>query len=166
MILKHIGLLLLAFIIQSTVVENLSIQDIKPDFIIIILIYVSLSSGSLVGVILGFSVGLVQDFYGPPDNLGLNALCKTLVGFGVGIAKEGLYKDSLFVLIITIGGSFLAHDGLYHIINSSFSIEHALSQFISISWLSAVYTIFASVVLIVLFTYRRGQINARRLFPE
>ena len=62
MIVKHIGLLLLAFIIQSTVVEHIAIWGIKPDFILIILIYVSLRSGSLIGVILGFSIGLLQDF--------------------------------------------------------------------------------------------------------
>lgn len=166
MIVKHIGLLLLAFIIQSTVVEHISIRGIKPDIILIILIYVSLRSGSLIGVILGFSVGLLQDFYGPPANLGLNALCKSLLGFGVGIGKEGLYKDSMLVLMLTLVISYITHDIIYHIIDARFTLDAVVSWFIGVSLPSVFYTLVLSLLLIYVFAYRRGQLHAKRLFPE
>lgn len=166
MILKHIVLLLMAFIIQSTLVENLAISSIKPDFILILLFYAALQSGSLTGVILGFSIGLLQDFYGPPGNLGLNALCKSIIGFGAGIGKEGLYKDNLSILLTAVFVSFITHDLIYHIIETRFSLGVAAAAFINISLLSAVYTAVISLLLILFFTYRRGQIHVRRLFPE
>ena len=165
MIVKHIGLLLLAFIIQSTVVEHIAIRGIKPDFILIILIYVSLRSGSMIGVILGFSIGLLQDFYGPPANLGLNALCKSLLGFGVGIGKEGLYKDSMLVLMLTLVISYITHDIIYHIIDTRFTFD-AVVSFIRVSLPSVLYTVVLSLLLIYVFAYRRGQFHAQRLFPE
>jgi rod shape-determining protein MreD len=165
MIVKHIGLLLLAFIIQSTVVEHIAIWGVKPDFILIILIYVSLRSGSLIGVILGFSIGLLQDFYGPPANLGLNALCKSLLGFGVGIGKEGLYKDSMLVLMLTLVTSYITHDIIYHIIDTRFTFD-AVGSFIRVSLPSVFYTVVLSLLLIYVFAYRRGQLHAQRLFPE
>ena len=165
MIVKHIGLLLLAFIIQSTVVEHIAIRGIKPDFILIILIYVSLRSGSMIGVILGFSIGLLQDFYGPPANLGLNALCKSLLGFGVGIGKEGLYKDSMLVLMLTLVISYITHDIIYHIIDTRFTFD-AVVSFIRVSLPSVFYTVVLSLLLIYVFAYRRGQFHAQRLFPE
>lgn len=166
MIVKHIGLLLLAFIIQSTVVEHIAIWGIKPDFILIILIYVSLRSGSLIGVILGFSIGLLQDFYGPPANLGLNALCKSLLGFGVGIGKEGLYKDSMLVLMLTLVISYITHDIIYHIIDTRFTFDAVVSWFIGVSLPSVFYTVALSLLLIYVFAFRRGQLHAKRLFPE
>ena len=166
MIVKHIGLLLLAFIIQSTVVEHISIRGIKPDIILIILIYVSLRSGSMMGVVLGFSIGLLQDFYGPPANLGLNALCKSLLGFGVGIGKEGLYKDSMLVLMLTLVISYITHDIIYHIIDARFTLDAVVSWFIGVSLPSVFYTLVLSLLLIYVFAYRRGQFHAKRLFPE
>ena len=166
MIVKHIGLLLLAFIIQSTVVEHIAIWGIKPDFILIILIYVSLRSGSMMGVILGFSIGLLQDFYGPPANLGLNALCKSLLGFGVGIGKEGLYKDSMLVLMLTLVISYITHDIVYHIIDARFTLDAVVSWFVGVSLPSVFYTVVLSLLLIYVFAYRRGQLHAKRLFPE
>ena len=166
MIVKHIGLLLLAFIIQSTVVEHIAIWGIKPDFILIILIYVSLRSGSMIGVILGFSIGLLQDFYGPPANLGLNALCKSLLGFGVGIGKEGLYKDSMLVLMLTLVISYITHDIIYHIIDARFTLDAVVSWFVGVSLPSVFYTVVLSLLLIYVFAYRRGQLHAKRLFPE
>ncbi len=166
MIVKHIGLLLLAFIIQSTVVEHIAIRGIKPDFILIILIYVSLRSGSMIGVILGFSIGLLQDFYGPPANLGLNALCKSLLGFGVGIGKEGLYKDSMLVLMLTLVISYITHDIIYHIIDARFTLDAVVSWFVGVSLPSVFYTVVLSLLLIYVFAYRRGQLHAKRLFPE
>ncbi|HIG48910.1 MAG TPA: rod shape-determining protein MreD [candidate division Zixibacteria bacterium] len=166
MIVKHIGLLLLAFIIQSTVVEHISIRGIKPDIILIILIYVSLRSGSMMGVVLGFSIGLLQDFYGPPANLGLNALCKSLLGFGVGIGKEGLYKDSMLVLMLTLVISYITHDIIYHIIDARFTLDAVVSWFIGVSLPSVFYTLVLSLLLIYVFAYRRGQLHAKRLFPE
>ena len=166
MIVKHIGLLLLAFIIQSTVVEHISIRGIKPDIILIILIYVSLRSGSMMGVVLGFSIGLLQDFYGPPANLWLNALCKSLLGFGVGIGKEGLYKDSMLVLMLTLVISYITHDIIYHIIDARFTLDAVVSWFIGVSLPSVFYTLVLSLLLIYVFAYRRGQLHAKRLFPE
>tara|TARA_B100002003_G_C13939733_1_gene456094 strand:- start:127 stop:627 length:501 start_codon:yes stop_codon:yes gene_type:complete len=166
MIVKHIGLLLLAFIIQSTVVEHISIRGIKPDIILIILIYVSLRSGSMMGVVLGFSIGLLQDFYGPPANLGLNALCKSLLGFGVGIGKEGLYKDSMLVLMLTLVISYITHDIIYHIIDARFTLDAVVSWFIGVSLPSVFYTLVLFLLLIYVFAYRRGQLHAKRLFPE
>ena len=166
MIVKHIGLLLLAFIIQSTVVEHIAIRGIKPDFILIILIYVSLRSGSMIGVILGFSIGLLQDFYGPPANLGLNALCKSLLGFSVGIGKEGLYKDSMLVLMLTLVISYITHDIIYHIIDARFTLDAVVSWFVGVSLPSVFYTVVLSLLLIYVFAYRRGQLHAKRLFPE
>ena len=120
----------------------------------------------MIGVILGFSIGLLQDFYGPPANLGLNALCKSLLGFGVGIGKEGLYKDSMLVLMLTLVISYITHDIIYHIIDARFTLDAVVSWFIGVSLPSVFYTLVLSLLLIYVFAYRRGQLHAKRLFPE
>ena len=166
MVIRSIGLVLLAFILQSTIADNLSIMGATPDIILIALVYVALAYGSVRGVALGFFVGLLLDFYGPAVNLGLNALCKTLLGFGIGYGKEGLYKERLSVLLTVLVVAHLFHDVLYFLIDTRFDIGLLFTMLWTRTIPSVVYTVFLGTVLVFCFAYRRGRFNARRLFPE
>ena len=137
-----------------------------PDIILIALVYAALAHGSVWGVVLGFCVGLLQDFYGPTVNLGLNALCKTLLGFGIGYGKEGLYKERPSVLLTVLIVAHLFHDILYFLIDRRFDIGLLLTMLWSRTIPSVVYTVFLGTALIFCFAYRRGRFDARRLFPE
>jgi rod shape-determining protein MreD len=166
MVWRNAGLTLAAFIIQGTLAENLAIQGIRPDFILIVLIYLALAYGSLTGVILGFVVGLLQDFYGPATSLGLNALCKSLTGFCVGLGKEGLYKENLVILTLVLLVAHTFHDALYWLVNVRFQTDLFLQGMWRSGLPTIAYTTVIGVLLALLIAYRGGQFNARRLFPK
>lgn len=166
MTLRNGSLLLLAFIVQSTIASSLAIQTARPDFLLIMLVYTALSQGSTAGALFGFLFGLLQDFYGPGTNLGLNALCKTLVGYGVGYGKEGLFKDNIVILVVILSITALFHDGLYFLIYNRHDLTAYSSMLLRDSLPSIVYTVVVGVVLAICAAFRKGTFDARRIFPE
>jgi len=67
---------------QLTFANLMAIYEIKPDFILIFVIYLSLHYGRLWGSGAGFLMGVIEDNF-LVMLFGLNALCKSLVGFFV-----------------------------------------------------------------------------------
>ena len=110
---RHILLLILALVLQTTWVSSLEVAALKPDLVILVLIHIALRAGSIEGTLLGFCVGLLQDTHTPVD-LGLNALTKSLVGFFMGYCRTGVIADSIQVQIALIFGAVLVHDLVFY----------------------------------------------------
>lgn len=164
--LRSAGLLLLAFILQSTIAHSLSVFSARPDFILLILVYIGLSHGPVAGTLMGWMVGLLQDFYGPAVNLGLNALCKTLVGYLAGYGKERLYKDSLLNVLGLLIVAVILHDLVYYLIDTHYDVTRLGAMVWRYTLLSSVYTALIGAAIALGVAYRRGRFNARRIFSE
>lgn len=163
---KYCILIFLAFVIDSTWGHEIAIRGIRPDFVLMLLIYVAMGSGAFIGTIIGFSIGLLEDFNGTPNNLGLNALCNTVVAYGVGLAGTTLYKDSLSTLLLTLLVSSVVHAVIYWLIFTRFQLTEWFYMLATLSLPSMLYTVMLALVLIFVLTFRQGQFNARWLFPE
>lgn len=165
--LKHAILLFLAYVIDSTWGHEIAIRGvIRPDFVLMILIYGAMGSGAFAGTILGFSIGLLEDFNGTPENLGLNAMCNTLIAYGVGIAGNTLYRDSLSTLLLTLATASLVHSAIYWLVFTGFQLTESISMLAAVSLPSMLYTVAVAVLLVLVLTFRQGQTNVRWLFPE
>ena len=164
--LKHVILLFLAFVVDSTWGHEIAIRGIRPDFVLMMLIYSAMGSGAFAGTILGFSVGLLEDFNGSPEYLGLNALCNTLVAYGVGIAGNTLYRDSLSTLLLTLFAAGFVHSTLYWLVFTRFQLVESAYLLGTVSLPTMLYTISVALLLIIGLTFRQGQIDVRWLFPE
>ncbi len=115
---RHILLLLLAFILQTTWIHAFEIIGLRPDLVVLVLIYIALRSGSFEATLLGFAIGLIQDI-DMPHNLGLNALVNAIVGFAVGWVRLHITAETFLVQIALIFGAVLLHDLIYYIGDSS-----------------------------------------------
>ena len=111
---EYVLLLILALILQTTWVYQLQVAAIGPDLIVLVLLYIALAAGSCQATILGFVVGFVQDV-DMPDNLGLNALLKSVVGFAAGWARSRIRAESVQVLAALIFAAVLIHDLAYYV---------------------------------------------------
>ncbi|MBF0431700.1 MAG: rod shape-determining protein MreD [Fibrobacteria bacterium] len=107
--LKCFGVLAVVLILQSTMVHWSFLGNYHPDFIIIFLVFFSLRHGPVVGVFLGFSIGLVQDIYSV-ETLGANALTKCLVGYGIGLFDESRFTFSNSTRLVILAIAFFLHD--------------------------------------------------------
>jgi rod shape-determining protein MreD len=87
--------LAVAVVLQSTLVEYIAFQGIKPDLALIVLVFVAVQGGPMAGQVCGFVSGLIQDFLSLPP-LGLGALVRTVIGFAYGRLQGSLAGGSVF----------------------------------------------------------------------
>jgi rod shape-determining protein MreD len=78
-----IGILVLLF--QAILSEFLSLNGVRPDFILIFILYISVNIGSFHGVLSGFLLGVLSDFLGIGSAFGISPLTYTLTGYLLGI---------------------------------------------------------------------------------
>ena len=100
--------------VQSTFVEKLAIFDVRPDFVLLTLVYVALSGGHIEGTLLGFFAGFLQDVYAP-GHFGLNALAKSIVGFAVGYGHGSIVIENILTRGLILFGAAFGHDVLYFV---------------------------------------------------
>jgi len=121
LVLLSTALLGIAILLQSTIFEYIAIGGVKPDLSLIILVFIAIRSGSMVGQISGFAGGLIQDILSLPP-LGFYSLIRTIVGFLYGLIQGSMFVNSLFVPILFIMSATLVRGVLSWLIAMIFSI--------------------------------------------
>ena len=109
-----------AFVGGTMIGPAISIFGVAPDFTIIALVILALAAGPIPGTVGGFWLGLVQDLSNP-SLLGLQALCKTALGFGLGRLRGRLIHGMPLVEATVVAISVVAHDVVFLIIQSGLS---------------------------------------------
>ena len=81
-------------IIQLLLVELLSLNLIRPDFLVIFILYLSMIKGKIYGMTVGFTIGFLSNLFGVGSYFGLEALSLTIVGYLGGYLKN-IYEKVL-----------------------------------------------------------------------
>lgn len=101
-----LGSIISLLLLETTIFTNLNFLPAIPDLLLIYVMYIGISRGSVSGEIQGFASGFFLDFMsGAP--LGLNALIRSILGFLVGlfhlnVNMKGFLSPAFFGLIGTI----------------------------------------------------------------
>jgi len=109
---KSLAWLVVALVLQQTVVRLAAMHNARPDLVLIALVGISLRYGSVYGLYCGLLIGLVQDVYAI-DHLGANALAKCVTGYFVGLLDERTVKIMPVTKVLLLGGGFILHDFIY-----------------------------------------------------
>ena len=126
------GFTLIALFLQVLLVPWMTIQDIRPDFILILVLFVGHLKGKMAGQLYGFGIGLLMDVLGMGSFLGLSALTKTVAGLSAGFLHSqksrinplGFYGINLLIIFL--------HFLILYLINfkgSDFSFEFILLRY-------------------------------------
>lgn len=109
-------LLLLSFIIQSTLLQFIQIYGVIINLSLVVLVVISLQTNELYGGTLGLMLGILCDiFYSP--YFGINTVIFMSIGYLLGNISENVYKfDFLTNLYFTIISTFFFHS-MYYLIN-------------------------------------------------
>ncbi|HAU32355.1 MAG: Rod shape-determining protein MreD [Desulfotomaculum sp. 46_296] len=111
--------LLAALTLQATVLDYLRVAGVKPDIVLIVIIFNSFRQGSKNGALWGFAAGLLVDIFSG-GYFGLNALSLAAAGYLAGEAKTGLYLNSnTRVAAVTLAVSLAA--GVFQYLLLAFS---------------------------------------------
>ena len=81
-------------IIQLLLVDLLSLNLIRPDFLVIFILYLSMIKGKMYGMTAGFTIGFLSNLFGVGSYFGLEALSLTIVGYLGGYLKN-IYEKVL-----------------------------------------------------------------------
>jgi rod shape-determining protein MreD len=93
-----VSLLLLAaaVLLQTTLLPYVAIRGVKPDLVLIILVFVSIRKGAMTGQVSGFAAGLVEDFLSLSP-LGFHAFFRTCIGFFYGLTAGNIFIDPILM---------------------------------------------------------------------
>ena len=97
-------------------VININGLEITPDILIIFLTYIGFYYGKLETIIMGFLLGLIQDFVTQYELIGIMAFVKSLIGYGFG--TMALYRSIWHrnLRIIFIFSLYFLHFYIYYYI--------------------------------------------------
>ncbi len=88
-----------AILLQSTLLAHVAIGGVKPDLALLVLIFVSLRRGSMVGQLTGFFSGILEDFMSVSP-LGFHPLIRAVIGFLYGVFAGNVFVDPFLMPMI------------------------------------------------------------------
>ena len=107
--------LFLFFMIESTVINRISIKDTTPGLLVIFVIFFGLFYGMRIGLEVGLVAGLLKDILGT-GIFGINIFIIGTLGFICGALSDKVYKENFltqfmfsFVAAFFISKLYLAH---------------------------------------------------------
>ena len=152
---KYSLVLIIVFLIQILLSNILSIGDIRPDFLLIFIIYFAVNFGSSRGVLAGFGIGLIISYFDSGVIIGLLPLTYSIVGYFGGFLKDRSYRLGQFnfvlISLLIIMFSFF----IYTYFNYEYLFYNEFSVFLLI-WLStSLYTLSILAILQLIVPLRR-----------
>ncbi|MBI4652307.1 rod shape-determining protein MreD [Candidatus Desantisbacteria bacterium] len=120
-------LIIIGILIQATVLTWFDIHHVKPDFILVLVVSVSLLEGSEKGMTFGFLAGLAEDIL-CGGMLGLNAFARTLTGFIIGIFNKNFYNINKIIQSIIAFISTLLYSGIVYLLLKIFGSNISFSD--------------------------------------
>jgi rod shape-determining protein MreD len=107
------AVLIAALAIQSTVLTKVTLFGVIPQLVFVVVVSFAFLEGEKVGIVVGFSAGLLLDFQLPASILGLTALVYTLVGFSVGTLRYYTPATSVWTPMLGVALATALAEGSY-----------------------------------------------------
>lgn len=101
-VLKVPGLVLLAALLQVSVLWTIEVSNGHPDLLLVLVVVLALVRGPLVGAVVGFWAGLFLDV-ATFSTLGISSLLFTLAGYWSGRLGSIMSKSSPYPPLIAVG---------------------------------------------------------------
>ncbi len=145
-IVRIIFVALAVFVIQVTAIRHIGVAGCTPDLMVILLVSLVLERGPVLAVIIGFLLGFLQDL-GNASFLGMNALAKSILAYGVSRVGGGLLPENALYKGCIIFAACLVNDIVVLPVATSFSLGDAFVSFFRFSLLSALYSALLGVAI-------------------
>ncbi len=140
----------LGIVLRDTVFNGLSVAGGKPDFVLILVVFFAIFRGSVQGGLMGVALGLLEDLM-TGRFIGINAICKGLLGYLVGVSERNLYKNNFFVPIAAILAATFLNTVFYYLVSVLIGGHVGLEKLILSTIPDAVYNMCFSPVFYAVF---------------
>lgn len=101
-VLAFAAVIVVTLALQSTLLAQATVLGVIPQVVLVVVVSFAYLDGERVGVVTGFSAGLLQDLLPFPAVIGLTALVYTLVGYGVGVLRQYAPADSVWTPVLAV----------------------------------------------------------------
>lgn len=115
------AMLVVALFLQVTLLNFITIWGVKPDLVLMVVVFNAFLRGPGEGALVGFLGGLFVDL-AAGSYIGLNALSDMAVGYLSGLTESKLYKDSSVIIVLLVWVSSFAAQVLNYILLSSVDV--------------------------------------------
>lgn len=141
------AIIIVFFVLQTSVFEMLRLADIVPNILVILVSSMALMRGQKTGMLVGFFSGLLVDlFFG--QWLGAFAFLYMVFGFVDGFFNRIYYADDNFLPLILIGANDLAYGLLMYVTHGLLKNHlHFFYYLTSIILPEMVYTVAVGLLL-------------------
>ena len=140
----------LGIVLRDTVFNGLSVAGGKPDFVLILVVFFAIFRGSVQGGLMGVALGLLE-YLMTGRFIGINAICKGLLGYLVGVSERNLYKNNFFVPIAAILAATFLNTVFYYLFSVLIGGHVGLEKLILSTIPDAVYNMCFSPVFYAVF---------------
>ncbi len=157
-----IAIIVLAnFILESTILQHISLFGVVPNTSLVIIVCISILSGKKTGSVLGLILGFLQDmlFY---DVIGVHALIYFIIGYTIGLTDKKVFKENLFLPFVFTALSTFAFHISYYVFMYFLSIDIDLIKFIkNVVIIESIYNSLLSIFIYKQFLklFRQPQIT-------
>lgn len=107
-----IGLL---YVIQCSLIPLATINGIKPDLLLIVVLSTGLLTGKEKGVAVGFFAGMLADL-ASGGVFGCHTLAKMAIGYGAGLLERKVFKENILLPLLAAMVATVIHSALITII--------------------------------------------------
>jgi rod shape-determining protein MreD len=154
--MKKYGLIfIIASLMQIFLANLLSVGSVRPDFLIIFVLYFAVNNGSFKGTLVGFSIGIIISMFDSGLVIGLLPLIYSIVGYTGGFLKTQHYKMIPVVFNISsfliIFGSFF----IYTYFNYDYLFYNDFKIFLLTWFKTTLYTLSILIILQFIVPLRR-----------
>ncbi len=157
--MRVFGALLLgyaALALQAAFAPYIAIGGIEPDLPLVATVILASLRGPASGTACGFLIGLGQDLSNPAF-LGLNALAKSILGYGVGTLRERFEAGNAITHAIILFVATPIHDLIYLTVYTRLSLSEMIRQLATTSLPTALYTAALGMWLFTLLASMSGK---------
>jgi rod shape-determining protein MreD len=146
-VLSVAAILITAVLLESTVFSQLRLLGVRPELLFLVTIVLALLEGPNEGAVVGFFAGLAQDMFLDQPK-GITALTLTLLGYGVGMARQYIVSPSPLLPTMVVGIGTAIGMAFYEVVSfllGSFTLP--ITEAVRIALLTAAYNAVLTPIL-------------------
>lgn len=163
--LSFFVLLIVCFILQTTLFTYLQIANVVPNLILVVTVAAGLLYGRRGGMLAGVASGLLIDLmYG--NVVGVNMLIFSIIGYLCGAASKLYFEEDFMVPIAIMAGSDILYGLMYY--SCSFLLRgrlHILFYLRSVILPETMYTVLVGAVLFSFIRWMNNKVNPPKEVP-
>jgi rod shape-determining protein MreD len=156
-------MILVCFLVQTTVWNLLPLGNVKPNLLLILTVSLALMRGRHTGLWVGFISGLIIDlFYG--NMLGFNALIYMYLGYFNGRFCNVFFDEDIKIPMVMVAVSGFAYNIIFYIVQFLFRQRYDLSAYmVHIILPEILYTVLCTLILYKLIYHINKKLVANEL---